>query len=209
MIGPIFCENITRQRFSSLRIRECTDTSSATKMLSCDRESFSGVLSVKSVRPALTRTKTNPSLSSRTSYSQHISPSPIYRQGFFCALAEKRAVAQTSDQQRTKWPQNFSCRVHPRKKHFCFVKILWKFRAACIVFSFSLGRGAKSSFCVHAYEALVLYIYLHSHKLFVNIFYLLNPTIWNSHCRECSAAHKWQVAFLHKFVYKKWPRWGL
>lgn len=163
MIGPIFCENITRQRFSSPKIRECTDTSSATKMLSCDRESFSGVLSVKSVRPALTRTKTNPSLSlsSRTSYSQHISPSP-HRRGFFVRRkSEQLHKRPTSKGQSGRRIFPAGC-IH--EKHTFVLKNIMEIQRGVHCFLIlALDRGAKSSFCVH--QALVLY--LHSHTNFL------------------------------------------
>jgi hypothetical protein len=121
----------------------------------------------------------------------------------------KRRERERGQSGRRIFPAGCIPRAHVYKKHFC-LELLWKFGAVhihsagnSIVFSFSLGRGAKSSFCASARwwrlcacEALVLDICIH--KLFINIFYLLNPTIWNSHTE--SVAHKWQVAFLHKFV---------
>lgn len=179
MIGSIFCEHHEAKIFLSPCVP--TDTSSATKMLSCDRESFSGVLSVKSARPALTRTKTNPSLSNLL-FTAHL---PTEAFCVRCVLAEKRAVAQTSDRAKKKRGQS-GRRIFPAGciphvfiwKTLLFWKILCKFGAVhstSIVFSFSLCRGAKSSFCAAAIVCALVFIYICIQKLFMNIFYLLNP----------------------------------
>lgn len=128
-----------------------------------------------------------------------------------CVLAEKRAVAQTSDQtERTKWPQNFSCRVHPDARIYenTFVLKYYGNSAPChsksIVFSFSLGRGAKSSFCERAVATVCMWSacfrYLHSQTFYKHILSLKPYHLELARTESIAPRINGRWLFLHKFV---------